>query len=536
MAPSSRCTILTALLGLAGEASLVLGAPTNVPTVDLGYVVHTASISNSSDIYTFSNIRYANPPIKDNRFAPPLPPYDQSNEGPQNGTIGNICPQAVPTWFSGGFMSLGEAAASVPMNQPIRPPSEDCLFLDVTVPKKYFEGDHNTQQAPVLIWIHGGGFFFGDKLTNFPPAGLIQAGNENVIFVAMNYRLGAFGFLPATDGSTANLGLLDQQYAIQWVQSNIEKFGGNGSQITIMGESAGGASVLYHIGAYAGRNSTANSLFQHAIAQSPAISNITKPQQQLATKAFFDAANITNIKDAINAPSEVLMAANAKVITDAPFGSTVFGPVIDGDLIPELPAVLFQRGTYNKALTVMGGNNANEGELFTPPEATNETAIQAVLKLSFPLASNETLGYINTQLYPPVYNGTYPWKTPKERVTLLIAEFAITCNVNYLGRSYLKAYDYVYSVPPAIHASDLSATFYAGVPIPFVNTTVATTMQGYFTEFARTGNPNKEGLPEFPVFGDGRNVINFSAEGIVPIPDPNQNDRCKWWQNGYAYQ
>lgn len=151
--------------------------------------------------------------------------------------------------------------------------SEDCLFLDVVVPKKIFNdtGKKHAKKAPVcdspkhtklrllilmltqvLVWIYGGGYTSRSKSgqNSGSPNGLLQRGDSNFIYVTLNYRLGALGFLsgPTLQRSgVANAGLLDQRFALEWIQKNIHLFGGDPYQVTVMGESAGGGSILHQI-------------------------------------------------------------------------------------------------------------------------------------------------------------------------------------------------------------------------------------------------------------------------------------------------
>jgi carboxylesterase type B len=147
--------------------------------------------------------------------------------------------------------------------------SEDCLFLDVVVPKGIF---NSNKQHPVLVWIYGGGYTAGSKSGSGNPAGLLersQADNSSgVIYVAMNYRLGAMGWLSGPtfqENATANAGLYDQRFALDWVQQNIHLFGGklmrpcfieiplsdletgDPTNVTVLGESAGAGSIMHQI-------------------------------------------------------------------------------------------------------------------------------------------------------------------------------------------------------------------------------------------------------------------------------------------------
>jgi carboxylesterase type B len=156
--------------------------------------------------------------------------------GVQNGSIGGTCVQAYPLWILNGSSILAKFLATG---------QEDCLFLDVYVPANV------TKDAAVMVWIYGGGYVLGSK-DNHSPVGLLQAASSygDMIFVALNYRLGAFGFLAGPtviNGGVANAGLLDQRFALEWVQENIAKFGGNPNNVTVMGESAGGGSVMHQI-------------------------------------------------------------------------------------------------------------------------------------------------------------------------------------------------------------------------------------------------------------------------------------------------
>lgn len=216
--------------------------------------------------YNFSNIRYAAPPLGNLRFAAPQPPAVNRSEV-QTGSVGRICPQAGPAWgttaaqFVASYLqgipfngtasnSSSNATSALPRQDPRT--TEDCLFLDVVVPRQVLESAGMGYGAPVMVWIYGGGYTFGDKsgINGGSPAGLIRRGNESVIYVAMNYRLGAFGWLSGPTfqaNGTANAGLLDQRLALDWIKAYIPLFGGDPNRITVFGESAGGGSIMHHI-------------------------------------------------------------------------------------------------------------------------------------------------------------------------------------------------------------------------------------------------------------------------------------------------
>lgn len=142
-----------------------------------------------------------------------------------------------------------EQLEAVPLPPQDPRTSEDCLFLDVFAPKNVFEDAGSGYGAPVLVWIYGGGYTGGNKVSG-SPTGLFMRAEQDIVFVAMNYRLGAFGWLSGPtlqkDGD-ANAGLLDQRLALEWIQENIHLFGGDPNRVTVFGESAGGGSIMHQI-------------------------------------------------------------------------------------------------------------------------------------------------------------------------------------------------------------------------------------------------------------------------------------------------
>ena len=154
-------------------------------------VIKLSTIKDTGKYYNFSNIRYAAPPLGALRFSDPQPPENQRSLGVQDGTKANICPQAAPASWNWRNVGIPDGQV-IPIGNSTLPESEDCLFLDVVVPESVFNNGgkgQNGKLAPVMVNIHGGGFFIGDKATLYPPQGLIAASNNEMIFVSMNYRV-----------------------------------------------------------------------------------------------------------------------------------------------------------------------------------------------------------------------------------------------------------------------------------------------------------------------------------------------------------
>jgi carboxylesterase type B len=245
-------------------------------------------VQTTGNYYIFSNIPYAEQPVGDLRFQLPVA-ITRNSSTINNGSTTTICVQGAPLW------SIEEDAEQTGLTvEEIEEilwteagQTEAYLVLDVYVPASTFDTACAakselprralcdkmmllaTAVAPVLIYIHGGGFTARSKATD--PAGLIARSQldhgEGIVFVAIHYRLGLYGWLAGANDTIPNLGLHDQRRALQWVQQYISLFGGDPDRVTVMGESAGGSSIVFHVTSYGGARKLP---FQRAIPQSPA--------------------------------------------------------------------------------------------------------------------------------------------------------------------------------------------------------------------------------------------------------------------------
>jgi para-nitrobenzyl esterase len=247
--------------------------------------------------------------------------------------------------------------------------SEDCLYLNVYTPSILVGSN-----LPVMVWIPGGAFEFGAG--SYDPSALVEQSNE--IVVTLNYRLGAFGFLAlpglsaeASNGSTGNYGLQDQQAALRWVQANIANFGGNAHNVTIFGESAGGGSACDQIA-----SPLAAGLFQKAITESgPCEGESDFGANPLATNeqngtTFAASVGCTGSVSAVVACMRSVSASSLVVFSsfsasDLKEGTNTlpFAPTIDGSVLPTSVAAALRAGTYNH-VPVLEGTNLNEAALF----------------------------------------------------------------------------------------------------------------------------------------------------------------------------
>ncbi|MCJ1367175.1 hypothetical protein MMC16_006307 [Acarospora aff. strigata] len=549
-----------AVAGLAIASFAVARSSEPLPTVNLGYEVHQAALFNSTGgFYNFSNIRYAEPPVGNLRFRAPVAPKGNSSTV-QNGSKGAVCPQAFPAWLAvvtpfveaylqGKPFDYNATVAALMANSTGRLPpqdprtSEDCLFLDVMVPKQVFEqAGKKKGGAAVLVWIHGGGYTIGSKSAGENPAGLIKAsqvsGSPGVIYVSLNYRLGAFGWLSGptlqSDG-TANAGLYDQRLALQWIRDNIHLFGGDPNRVTVFGESAGGGSIMHQITAFGGLHGPAP--FQQAIPQSPGFGPVPgNLQQEQLFLDFLRTANVSSIQEARKLSTEALIMANLIQVGRSRYGVFDYGPVVDGLFVPALPGKLLLQGSFDKSVKVMVGHNANEGLVFTPPFVTTTAAYTSFLRANLPNIAPQVLNYVQNVLYPPIFDGSRGYKDNVGRAALTLSESIFTCNTLYLNRAYgNNTYAYQFSVPPALHGQDVPYTYYNGKTPAVLNETVAIALQEYLTSFAETGKPSGPGFPMFPLYGPESTLLDLNVSSISEMMDPTANERCLWWQKALYF-
>ncbi|CAZ86417.1 unnamed protein product [Tuber melanosporum] len=502
--------IFLPLLLLIGGGSC---ATSSLPIVDLGYVKQQATSYNKTyDFYHFRNIRYAAPPLGNLRFRKPQPPLPQT--GIQNGDIPllkSVCHQN-PLSFLSFLPDRFGADFGV----------EDCLYLDVYVPASVNPGD----DVPVLTWVYGGGYAIGSKEMWGDPARLIQSADKPIIYVSMNYRIGAFGWLspPKAADIDANIGLHDVLAAMEWVKKYISKFGGNKDKVTAMGESAGGGIIMHAITGYGGKG---NKLpFQQAIIQSAGFDpkRTNYPDRNAQYDEFKKNANCATLECLRGAPTEVLLKANRDTIKKLETGEIgSFGPAVDKDLVPDIPIRLLAQGKYHHELRslISSGVGFESGLFFPTPDNITEGAFNRTLNTIYPLAP-ENLKKRALALYPYKGPGIPEWA----RVTAFWGDIIFNCNQVWLAKSFHKSYRYVFNLPPAYHGQDVAYTFYTGPDAMIANETTAIIHQEYITDYVTRGEPGCEKGACFPRYGDGKNTLRMNLSEIRVVRDPWATERC----------
>ena len=245
-----------------------------------------------------------------------------------------------------------------------------------------------------------------------------------------------------------------------------------------------------------------------------------------------------NLAEARQLPSSALILANSKhVAQDSPYGGFTYGPTVDSNIVPALPSQLLQQGQFDGNINVMAAHNTDEGLYFTNPYIVNNTGYEASLVDILVTVPPDVVQFISQTLYPPIYNGSQGYTSDFTRSALTIGEAIFACNIHYLGRAFgNRTHNYLFSVPPALHATDVGYTFYNG-PIATTATTMATkiataavTLQKFITNFVLSGNPGllPSGLA-FPEYGAEAAVAQIALDGVTITKEPAANPRCEWW-------
>ena len=229
----------------------------------------------------------------------------------------------------------------------------------------------------------------------------------------------------------------------------------------------------------------------------------------------------------------------------------------------DLPGQLLLEGAFAQDVRVMTGHSTNEvrrqlhsrsapfhrrkrslgahrppslqGLFFSPPFVRTDRDLVRYLEQRLPQAAKDAIDFVTDSLYPPVFDGSEGYSDQLQRAAAILGDLAFSCNTNYLARAYGNlTYNYLFSVPPALHASDLPYTFFNNPTPQVVSSSVAVALQNYITSFAMTGTPNEPGVPQFNIYGPGNRVQNLNITGIDRIRDPAASERCIWWQEGLS--
>ncbi|KZP26472.1 alpha/beta-hydrolase [Athelia psychrophila] len=530
------------LASLAFSLTAASASPKGIfvaPVVDLGYAQYQGTTNVTNNITSFFGLRYASPPTGSLRFQAPEKPAKIA--GIQNATV---VPSECFQGSTGGAASnpLLLSSRQAPSNNPTQ--SEDCLFLDVNVPNM-----ETAKDLPVLVWIHGGGYAEGSA--GYSPYDLTVDSGNRVITVFIQYRLGAFGFLAGPEvkkRGALNAGLLDQHFALQWVQEHVSaltliKFGGDPAKVTIWGESeqpcsltylAGAGSVLQHIVANGGR--TEPPLFRAAMTSSTFLPSQYPGDSLIPTTIYNRVANLTGCGNAADSfaclvavDADALQAINVEVSLEGFTGTFVFVPVIDGEFIVERPTLTLKRGDVNGEV-LLAVTNTFEGRVFTTTAVTNTTAYAQDV---FPLLDANQIDAVAAQY--AVLNGTLP--TAYDQAIGIMGESIFICPTYFLLQAFKgKSWKGEFAIPPGNHGDD-SPYYFTSIASTWENIDFIASFSGSFLDVVVSLDPNRKfdsenTTPAWNLWIDNSTEMLFNRTAALEpdiraiTTDPGLLERC----------
>jgi para-nitrobenzyl esterase len=501
-----RQLILAAILGVA-TSTQVFAAP-----VIIDAPAGKLSGQADGDLNVFKGIPYALPPIGPLRWKPPsaMPRWSDVRDASH---FGPACYQpVVPS--SGVYTDTPPAL------------SEDCLSLNIWAPK-------NAHNAPVLFWIHGGALISGwSSEAMYDGARLASRG---VIVVSINYRLGVFGYLAHPELSaesplriSGNYGLLDQIEALRWVKNNINAFGGDPSNVTIDGQSAGGLSVMYLLA-----SPEARGLFAKAIAQSAYM--ISTPELKVARFGAPSAEDAgVKLGLALHAPTIAALRAidAATLATAAPLAGYASFGVVDGHVLPRQLVDTFALGEQAHVPLIAGFNSGEIRSLtvLAPPVPASAAGYEKTIRAQYRDLADDFL-----KLYPASNVQESIWATTRDALYGWTAERLVKNQTSAGAPAYLYYFDHGYPAADSaglhgFHAAELPYVFgtfdktppnWPKVPDTKAEIGFSDAMIDYWTSFMKTGQPTAANAAAWPAYGSGAMYMDFAetpraADHIMP--------------------
>jgi para-nitrobenzyl esterase len=473
------------------------------------------------DVFSFKGIPYAAPPIRDNRWRAPQPITAWSGIR-QAKAFAHDCMQKPVPWDDAPLRTV---------------PSEDCLALNIWRPAA-FAADN---KLPVLVWIYGGGFVNGGSSpAEYDGTSFAQRG---IIFVSLNYRLGRFGFfahpalINAKEGPTGNFALMDQIAALRWVQRNIAAFGGDPHNVTLMGHSAGGLSVLALL-----TSPETKGLFQRAVVLSgggrsfvlggyrltggtPADPSADQVGENFAESVGIHGNGAQTIAQLRALPAEVIVGdlnMSGEGAGTATVPTFVGGPIVDNYIVVDTPQAMLQAGNAARVPIIIG-TTYHELAVLAPPSAEDPLSYFGAA------AGNAREAYdpahtLDARQIRSAVGADMTMQEPARFVAKQITRIG--------GSAWVYRFGYVAESmrakrTVASHASEVPFLFgtldaHYGGAVAGRDRIVSRDLNLYFANFAKSGQPNDEGLAFWPKYDLARSeIMDFTPDqGIVARLDP----------------
>ena len=484
------CSLLLPLSCAEHESAM----PTSSHTSDPIVTAPAGALQGRTEgtLHVFKGIPYALPPVGPARWKPP---------------------GVMPTWsgirpaleFGPACIQPTRRVSSI-YESDISPSSEDCLTLNIWVPE-------NAHRAPVFVWIHGGALVSGASKEPLYEGSKLAA--QGMVVVSINYRLGVLGYLALPElsaesplGISGNYGLLDQIAALRWIQRNIGAFGGDASNVTIAGESAGALSVMYLMASPETRG-----LFSKAIAESAyMVSTPELKQRRFGAPAAEESGTL--LAGALHAANAAaLRAMESQALTDAA-ATAGFMPwgAIDGHLLTRQLVDTFDRGEQ-APVPLLAGFNSGEIRSLTilaPPPPPTAADYERIIRERYGDLAGEFL-----RLYPSSELRESVLATTRDALYGWTAERLVRKQAALGLPAFLYLFDHGYPEADAaglhgFHASELPYVFgtlartpprWPKIPATPRETALSEAMLGYWASFARTGRPRAANEPDWPAYG-----------------------------------
>ncbi|XP_021488665.1 cocaine esterase-like [Meriones unguiculatus] len=521
------CGLLFLLIQIEGQDSSRPIRTTHTGQVQ-GSLVHVKG--TDVGVHTFLGIPFAKPPLGSLRFAPPEPPepWNDVRDGTSHPAM---CLQKADTMNELVMSLLNLTPPTVSM-------SEDCLYLSIYSPAHAHEGSN----LPVMVWIHGGALVVGMASLY---DGSMLAATENVVVVTIQYRLGVLGFFSTGDQhARGNWGFLDQVAALRWVQQNIAHFGGNPDQVTIFGESAGGASVSSHVVSPMSQGLFHGAIMESGVALLPdLISNTSEViYTMVANLSRCEQVDSESLVNCLRGKSEEEILAINKAFR-------IMHGVVDGAFLPRHPQELLASVDFQPVTSIIGVNNDEFGWLLSTGMNISDTmkdrkTFQDHLRnLSAQLMLPPEFGDLLMEEY---MRDTKDPQTFQAQFLEIMADiiFVIPAlQTAHFQSSHAPVYFYEFQHRPSFFKNVKPPHVKAdhGDEIPFVfgsfcgnmidlteeEQTLNKMIMKYWANFARNGNPNGDGLLDWPVFDQEEQYLQLD---IQPAKDHALKDnRFQFW-------
>jgi para-nitrobenzyl esterase len=497
-----KAVLVLAIAALAAALPALLRADALTVKTEQGKI-HGKTI-NDGKVKAFLGLPYAAPPVGGLRWKAPQPPLPWKGERDAT-RFGAHCVQS-RIWDDITFQDSGE--------------SEDCLFLNVYAPA----GATAHSKLPVMFWIHGGGYKAGSGSEPRHNGDFLPL--KGVVLVTINYRLGAFGFLATADlareanGAAGNYGLLDMVAALHWVKANIASFGGDSGNVTIFGESVGASAVVALMASPAARG-----LFHKAIGESVgALESGLLSQDSLEEREQHDAAWVESLS--VKSLAELRALSAARILEAASVtGALRFSPVVDGRLLTEPIAAVYAAGRQAHVPLLAGWNRDENTSLatdMTPAKwrayAAENFGARAPEFLSlYPGKTDEQAWRSAADYGSDVFIGFHTWKWLEDQTNT--------------GESPTWRYHLELAALPSkyhpdvavFHSDDIEYVFGTldtrpGETIRPEDRRLSEQMMTYWTNFAKSGDPNGPGLPLWPRYSTDHSLIHLDS-AITAGPD-----------------